>query len=298
MTHSNFLRALESEGRYAEALPGRKQLLESAKALAGEEPQMTAMAHRYLADDALALGRFSDAESSARESLAVWKSVEGSNEEADSFPPLAIVANAQKYEGRFADSDASFRALLALQSKVEPADSVWLNENRSAFAELLRWMGKRADARVEVDKVLASLPPGDGVDRAEALAQSSLVAADAGDGAKSLSDATAAVAMMRKSVPDGNYRLATPLIALARAKSSAGDAADAPPLIDEALRVLKPIRADDDPRTIEAKVVKAGVLAGLHQDEAARALRSAIASVPSTPAIVAVTASLQAAPLH
>ncbi|HVT32926.1 MAG TPA: hypothetical protein VHE32_09780, partial [Rhodanobacteraceae bacterium] len=68
--------------------------------------------------------------------------------------------------------------------------------------------------------------------------------------------------------------------------------------IDEALRVLTPIRADDDPRMVEAKAVKVGILAALHQDEAARALRSAIASVPSTPAIVAVTASVQAAALH
>jgi serine/threonine-protein kinase len=298
LTHSNFLRVLEAEGRYAEALTERKQLLEAAKAIAGQEPQMTAFAHRYLADDALALGHFADAESSARESLAVWKSVEGSNDEADSFPPLAIVANAQEYEGRFADSEASFRALLALQSKADPPDSVWLNENRLAFAELLRWMGRGADVRAEIDRVLASLPPGDGVDRAEALAQSALAAEDAGDGAKSLSDATAAVAMARKAVPDGNYRLAKPLIALARAKSSAGDAAGALPLIDEALRVLQPIRADDDPRMIEAKAVKVEILEAMHQDEAARALRSAIASVPSTPAIAAVTARLAAAPAH
>jgi hypothetical protein len=298
LTHSNFLRVLEAEGRYAEALTERKQLLEAAKAIAGQEPQMTAFAHRYLADDALALGHFADAESSARESLAVWKSVEGSNDEADSFPPLAIVANAQEYEGRFADSEASFRALLALQSKADPPDSVWLNENRLAFAELLRWMGRGADARAETNRVLASLPPGDGVDRAEALAQSALAAEDAGDGAKSLSDATAAVAMARKAVPDGNYRLAKPLIALARAKSSAGDAAGALPLIDEALRVLQPIRADDDPRMIEAKAVKVEILEAMHQDEAARALRSAIASVPSTPAIAAVTARLAAAPAH
>ncbi|HVT31608.1 MAG TPA: serine/threonine-protein kinase, partial [Rhodanobacteraceae bacterium] len=277
LTHSNFLRVLEAEGRYAEALTERKQLLEAAKAIVGQEPQMTAFAHRYLADDALALGHFADAESSARESLAVWKSVEGSNDEADSFPPLAIVANAQKYEGRFADSEASFRALLALQSKADPPDSVWLNENRLAFAELLRWMGRGADVRAEIDRVLASLPPGDGIDRAEALAQSALAAQDAGEGAKGLSDATEAVAMIRKAVPDGNYRLATPLIALARAKSSAGDAAGALPLIDEALRVLTPIRADDDPRMVEAKAVKVGILAALHQDEAARALRSAIA---------------------
>jgi serine/threonine-protein kinase len=82
--------------------------------------------------------------------------------------------------------------------------------------------------------------------------------------------------MARKALPPRNIGLGQPLFALARAKLALERAAEAEPLLREALAVRSPPLRADDLRVLEVKASLALALAMLGRADEARALRGEI----------------------
>jgi serine/threonine-protein kinase len=87
---------------------------------------------------------------------------------------------------------------------------------------------------------------------------------------------------MRHTVPAGNPQLGVPLIASARATLASRDAAGAEALAREAHAVRSPPFRADDPRVLEADVVRVEALRALGRHDDAAALVAQIrAALPS-----------------
>lgn len=115
---------------------------------------------------------------------------------------------------------------------------------------------------------------------------------DAGRAEAAARTASKALAAARELVPARNFELGIPLYALARARLATGHAAEAEPLLREALAVRSPPYPGDDPRVLEVEVALATTLRALHRDDEADALEAKV--VPA----LAASASPYAADLR
>ena len=109
-----------------------------------------------------------------------------------------------------------------------------------------------------------------------ALAGLSETELDGGDVAAARASAESSLALARRTLPAGHFLIATPLFALARANLAERRAADAEPLLREALSLRSRIEPAADPRVLEVEVALVDALAGQGRATAARALRAEI----------------------
>ncbi len=288
VARSNLLRVLENRGRFADALEGRLQLLESSRALSDTRPEQLAYAYAFVANDYRGVGELAQAETAYRTSLALWAKVQGSSDGLDSVDPLVNLALNLQLQGRHAEAETAFRTALAIESKHEPPASRWLNRDRGSLGNLLRWDHRYAEALQELRAARAAL--GTDIKGTDPIliglqAQLSEAELDAGDSAQAEVTSNEALAMARKALPADNYRLGAPLFASARAKLALGKPAEAEALLREALSVRGPPLPGSDLRVLEVNVSLAAALAATGKNAEAGALvaqmKTALQASPS-----------------
>jgi serine/threonine-protein kinase len=279
-TRSNLLRTVEQQGRFEEALSARLEILEDAKRKVGEtRPEVLAFAHNFISGDYRELGRFAESEASLRDALAIWAKVQGSNDENDSATPLTNLGIVLRLQGRYAESEKVLTQALAIQRKHSPKTSQWLNLTRAEYGTTLRLQHRHAEALRELRGASADIARTSEVGNpwlAQLDAQLSEAELDAGHVDDAAATATAALQESRKSLPPRNYRLGPVLFALARAQLAQDRAAEAEPLLREALEVRGPPRAADDPRVLEVEVALANALTRLGKADEARTIQQRI----------------------
>lgn len=254
VAQSNLLWTLERQGRYAEALEQRLALLETEKKIADPRPEQMAYAYNFLASDYLGLGRFAEAEQAARNSLAAWRKVHGSDDELDSAESQQLLAQALQFAGRYAEAESAWRAAVRIRSANEPADSLWLNATRAGLGDLLRLQHRSAEARDLLRAVAAAVPVAPNPVRASVLAIKAETELDAGSADDATRSAEEALTIARAVLPPGNFRLAPALHALARCRLATGKPDDALRLLREALPMRTSIFPADDVRVLELRV--------------------------------------------
>ena len=280
VVRSNLLRAIERQGRIADALPGRLQFLEISKKMADARPEELAYAYYFLASDYAMLGQLKDAESAYRESLAIWAKTQGSNHEIDSADPLSSLAADLQLQGRYAEAERLFREVIDIARSHESRSSLhWIAWSRGSLGNLLRLQHRYPDALAEARAAVDALnQPGNEADPSLVVLQSILAETelDAGDASKAESVASSALATTRKTAPAKSFRLGLPLFAMARTKLALGHADEAEPLLREALAVRSPPIPENDLRVLEVQVELANALSALGKKDEARQLRAAI----------------------
>jgi serine/threonine-protein kinase len=166
--------------------------------------------------------------------------------------------------------------------KAAPA-SQYLARIRGELGDLLRLQHRHAAAVREIDAattkftaVLNSAGSESNPILPVLQAQLSEAELDAGDPVKAQATATRALASGRSALPPHNYRLGSPLFALARAELALGHATNAESLLREALAVRSPPHPSTDPRVLEVKVALINALEAQHRQDEADDLRAGI----------------------
>jgi tetratricopeptide (TPR) repeat protein len=282
-TRSNFLRVLELQGRYREALAQRQAIFEAEQALVSEtRPDALAFASNFIGVDHRELGELDLAEAALRRSLALWAKIQGSNEQPSSATPLGNLAATLVLAGRYDEAERAVRATLAIQEKHEAPNAQWLNLTRGALGNLLRLQHRHAEALEQLRAANAAVQSAGGTANpwlAQLGAQLSEAELDAGNVAQARRIAADVLAAARKSLPEANVRLAAPLFAMARAELALGHAAESEALAREALAIRSALLPARDPRLLEVKVALINALAAQERVAEAKALSAEIRPV-------------------
>lgn len=293
---SNLIRAIELQGRFSEALAQRIALRdETIRTVGTTRPDALAFAWNFISGDYRELGRFAESEAAARESLAIWAKHQGSNDTPDSATPLANLGGTLILDGRYEEAQALLARAVLIQEKTSSPSSQWLNLSRAGVGTALRMQHRYADALRELTKASEATRTNAGESNpwlAGLEAQLSEAQLDAGDAPAAETTAAAAVEVVRRVLPPGNFRLRAPLFSLARAKLALGKSAEAEGLAREALAVASPPYPPGDPRVLEIKVALVNALRAQAKTAEANALVAEFAPALS------VLASPYAADLH
>ncbi len=272
---SNLWRVLEYEGRFADVLPQRLAMLavERAKQGAASRPDQMAFALNLISVDQRELGLLDAAERSVRESLALWRTVEGSHRGAGSSAPLQNLGETLLLTGRAAEAESVFRQALAIELASQGPAGQWSNVARARVGRALDLQGHHAEAVAELAgaaTALGRITAGGSAWSALAAAQLAEAQLAAGNALQASATAEAALEVARRTLPPGNLRLGVPLVALARARLALERPADAESLLREALAVRRPPYPSGDPRVGE-------VLALLRESQQAQGRGDAVA---------------------
>ena len=274
----NLLVLLEAEGRIAEALPQRLEVI--ARVGASGKLHARDLASYYLAigRDQRDLGDFDAAETHLRKAIDLFSGSLGANSDS-AISAWRGLGNTQLFSGRFDAAEASLRRALELQHSREPVSALRVAAVSADLGNTLRVRG-RLDAALELLEPAAAFfaEPAQVAHAARpgvlvALAEAQLAKGDA-EGA--LGTAELALAGARASFTPGHVQLASPLLAVARATLARGDAAAARPLFDEALRVRSALQSPADVRVLEVEVERLRVFDALGQRNEAADLRARI----------------------
>ena len=268
--------SVERAGRYAEALQGRLAFVPMLEKIATTRPETAAAWFTSIAQDQAKLGRYDDAETMFRKSLATWEALQGSNDEWDSADPMIGLADALRWAGRYDEAIPMLRRAIAIETRHEPADSGWLNRDRGTLGDMLRQQGRYVEALNELDEA-ARARRGAKPDPllASLMAQLAQAQLDTGSTEAAYDSATRAVGIARGLYHDNQWGLGYPLFSLARVELARGHAEVAEGLMREALASRSALpRADA--HVLEIQATRVGALASLGRDSEARDLRAAI----------------------
>jgi tetratricopeptide (TPR) repeat protein len=277
VARGNLLWAIEMRGKADEGLRGRLEMAELLERSDATRPELAASNMASIGVDYSKLGRLDDSEAALRRALALWRKIEGSNDEWDSADPMRQLADVLLWQGRYAEAEAEMRHAVAIEEKHEPPSSGWLNRDRAALAEMLRRQHRAADALSLSTAALAArgdVKP-DPI-QCMMLAQRSLAELDAGNADAAHEMAEAAVRMTAEVFPADSPKRAAELFVLARTDLATGRAKDAEPLLREAAALRSPPLPADDLRVLEVNVYRVVALASLGRADEARELRAAI----------------------
>ncbi|MGH8173003.1 MAG: tetratricopeptide repeat protein, partial [Rhodanobacteraceae bacterium] len=234
-----------------------------------------------LGKDLRELGRFEEAEAALGQSLERTRQSDGT-QSAQGAAALRILGIAQMLAGDFAKASATLDEVVPLRLKNEPPTSPNVALAHVDVGNIRRLQHRYADALRELeaaDDLFAKNTDESNPWRPQAVAGLSETQLDMGSIDSAVVTAERALSLARKALPKGHYQLGIPLFALARAELAQGRAADAEPLLREALMVRSPPHPADDPRVLEVNVCLVNALRALHREDEARALRSEIEPV-------------------
>ncbi|WP_440221977.1 tetratricopeptide repeat protein [Dokdonella sp. MW10] len=288
----NLLVLLETDGRLREALPQR---LEAVERLRGSGR----LHARDLASYHLALGRAQrdtgDFDAAAKHLRVAIEQFSGSLGE-DSDPAITAwraLGHSLGLAGRVGEArDALLRAV-ALQRGRDPPDAGRIAAAEADLAHLERLEGRPREALARLEGAVAGLVAY-GRERTSlqpsalvAFAEAKLALGDV-DGARE--DAAAALQAVRASTRPLHFHLGTPLLTLARAHLSRGDADTALPLLDEALQSRSTVQEPGDVRIVEIEVERVRALEALGRHDDAAVLRAVVsprvAALPRVHAVI------------
>jgi serine/threonine-protein kinase len=276
---SNLFWTLEHEGHYEEALGGRRADIAILEQHPPLRLQLVATYYNTMGADLYKLGRLEEAETAIRKSLALFATLQGSNDEWDSADPMLNLGDLLRVEGKLDEAEATFRHALGIEEKHEPPTSGWLNRDRGSLAETLRASG-RHDEALAMLKAANAARSGAKPDPIQCLLRARLALAelDAGDANAALATANESVAMARTVFLPGHFNLGTPLLALGRAELALGHAREADAAFREAIAARSPPFPADDLRVVEIEVDDVAALVALDRSDDASALRAKAAS--------------------
>ena len=268
----NLLGDIEGQGRIAEALPQRLALLETA--LKSSELSAVRKAHHYdaLAIDYRELGRFAESEEMTRKALGMVVESQGkrSRQVVLLMRHLGVVLD---LEGRPLEAEAQFRDALSIMLEAGSSTAMMACGLRRDIGTALALQHRYAEAVTQLqaltrDACMVGLTDADAW-RPQALSDLSQAQLDNSDTAAAYATAQEALDLGRKALQN-TYHLAVPLFALARAALALERAAQAEPLLRQALELRSAVHPADDPRILEIKVELVNALRALkRQDEAA-----------------------------
>jgi len=253
-------------------------------------PEALAFHSNLLGVDYRELGQLDQAVAAFREALAIWARIQGSSTETNSANPLFNLGVTLALQGHYAAAETALRAALAIQRQHELPASQWLNTSRGEIGNLLRLQHQFPEALRELREAVAALAATSGNATGAsnpmlAILQARLAEAelDAGHRAEAEAMATSALALARKALPAGNFRLGTALFSLARVKLAIADATAAESLLREALTVRSSVHPANDPRILEVKVALVNALTAQQKTAEAQNLAAEIAPLLRSP---------------
>ena len=115
LARGNLYWSLEKQGKYAEGLQGRIELMPLLEKFATTRPESLAPAYTSIGQDYAKLGRLDEAEAALRKALDTWKSLQGSNDEWDSADPMIGLADALRWHGKYAEAELLMRRGIAIE---------------------------------------------------------------------------------------------------------------------------------------------------------------------------------------
>ncbi len=283
---SNYLRILELQGRYREALTQRLAILD-AEQKHPDEARSSALAYasNFIGADYRELGELMDAEAFFHRSLALcffhrslalWKEIQGTNDEASSAAPLGNLGLTLMLTGRYDQAEEALRAAFAIERDHGSPTSQWVNLARGNLGNLMRLQHRFPQALHELDSAVSAVLTHPGNDGnpwiAPLMAQFSEAALDAGDLVEARSAAAKALATARGVAHPDSPRLPASLFAMARVQLADGNAHAAELLLHEALAIRSQWLPEHDPRILELKVALAQACAAQGRIEEADAM--------------------------
>jgi serine/threonine-protein kinase len=265
----NLLYVIESEGRYAEAVPQRLALLDrAAKAGTLHERDISAV-WNAIGRDYRELGRLDESEAAIRKAIDFATRSQGprSGWRARALGHLSLTLT---LAGRFDEAESARREALSIVKEGEPADSPWLASQHAELGVILLRQHRDAEALSELEPAVAAFEKvtaaKDPLWSAVLVALSEVHIAT-GARADALAAARSAVELARRAYPPGHSQLGASLYALGRAHLALGDAAAAEPMLREALTVRSPPYPPADPRVLEVKVALVAALREQHRTQ-------------------------------
>ncbi|MFI4969981.1 MAG: protein kinase [Lysobacterales bacterium] len=276
---NDLLGAIESSGRYAEALPQRLAMLEELDASTNMASSLKSTQYFCAGVDYRELGRFDEARSMLEQALALTAQSEGprSTKSLHMRQDLGLVLQLQ---GAYAQSDAVLGEALTVSLEHGSNTSYETCELRQSIGQNLRLEHRYAEA---IEQLLAltrdtCMPSESDTDiwRPQVLANLSEAQLDAGDTEGANLTADTAMGYARRGFSAHHYRLGIVLFAQARARLAIGKPAEAERLLREALAVRSPPHPANDPRVLEVKVALANALTAQRKTDEARTLSAGI----------------------
>ena len=274
---SNLLTTIEMEGRLAESLPQRLQLIGTAKA-AQTQPLVMGILYTHTGSDLRDLGRLDEAESMLRKAVATFDATSVSSVSA-----LRELGATQMLQGHYRDAETSLRAALAILQQHQGSDVFKMASTQIELGKLMRLEHRTADAVTLLASASDVYEHADAIDRDRPRAAAALSEAqlDAGDVQAASATAQTSLLQARKILPAQHYLLGDSLFAIARVELAMDRADIAEPLLREALAVRSPSFPAGDPRTLEVQVALVAALDATARNNEAHALRSNIESLLS-----------------
>jgi tetratricopeptide (TPR) repeat protein len=271
---ANLVTALESQGRYPEALPQRLSLIEQGNKSGIWHPSDLSTLYGNVAVDYRELGRLAEAEMYARRSLSIADKSKISPEKA-----LSQLATILTLQGRYSEAETVAGDAIAVVLKNGNQTPLSLAFHHSLIGEVHRLQHRLPQAMQDLQDsaaVLTDSIPITEPTRPMTLARLAAMQLDAGDIAAATATAQTAVSYARKALY--GTQLAEPLFTLARAKLANGDATGAQAMLNETLALRAPLPATDM-RVLETKTSLVYAFEFLGKKDQARVLRQEIEPV-------------------
>jgi eukaryotic-like serine/threonine-protein kinase len=274
----NLLALIEQQGHFAQALPQRLALSEQILTSTTATPLQKARQYDTLSVDYRELNRLDEAEAASQKALSMMAASLGERS-AQSLVARRHLAQTFVLEDRGHEAEQILRNALSIAMEHGTETSLIACSLRRDIGNALRRQHQATQAVAQltaltVDACLIGLTETDAW-RPLALADLSASQLDAGDATQALATAQQAVAFGRKSLA-GNYGLAAPLLAEARAELALEHASAAEPLLRESLALRNTVYVKDDLRTLEVQVALVECLSVLHKSDEVLALTSSI----------------------
>ena len=269
---NNLLTTLEMEGRMAESLPQRLQLIETAKSVQTQALIMGIL-YTHTGSDLRELGRNGEAEAMLRKAIATFDA-----NSTSSVSALRELGATLVLQGRYVEAESTLRSALAILQQHGGSDIFASAATRIELGKLMRLEHRAADAMALLQTASDVYEHADANDRNRPRASAALSEAqlDAGDRQTAFATAQRSLSQARKILPPQHYLLGDSLLALAQVDLALGHADAAEPLLHEALAVRSPPYPANDLRTLEVQVALVNALTALGRSDDAHALRSSI----------------------
>jgi serine/threonine-protein kinase len=282
---NSMLGLVERQGRIAEALQQREQLIGRASKPGVSAPRRLAGYLQVIGHDYALVGRFDDAEKALRQSLALGEQAQGKGALVDQDARCEL-GSVLTLSGRYDEAESVLRETLAIEREKRSASAVDTPRRLTEMllGDLLRRRHRLQDALETLHRAAdfpASVAAND-TTRPLVLARLSEAELDAGDVTAAAADALSASEFARKAFVAHDIRNGYVLYALGRAQLAARHDGDAKGSLDAALAVRVPPQPDADPEVLEVKVALAAALAAEGRRQQAQALAAAV-----TPLLVA-----------
>ena len=270
----NLLGDIEGQGRIAEALPQRLALMDAAFKSSELTPLRKAHHYDAAAVDYRELGRFAESEALTRKALALIAEAHGerSRQSVLVMRHLGVVL---VLEGRAVEAEAQFRQALSILLEAGTQTSLMACGLRRDIGGAMAQQHRYAEAVAQLqalttDACMVGLAESDAW-HPQALADLSQAQLDNGDAAAARATAQEALAHGRGALKD-SYLLGVPLFAMARVALAQAHAAEAEPLLRQALVLRSAVHPPDDPRVLEVKVGLINALRALERQDEAKQL--------------------------